>query len=354
MSISSFHGGLEWLQPLPGSKPSPMGMSEAMGAISSSSNILSTRNINEFFNPRKSDLSLEERYANCDSVGEEVIQREELKKLVERKDLFRCYDGFEPSGRMHIAQGIMKSINVNKITAAGGVFIFWIADWFALLNNKMDGDLEKIRTVGRYFVEVWKAAGMDLANVQFLWASEEINKRAEEYWSLVIDISRKFNITRIKKCSMIMGRGEGDDMPTSNILYPCMQCADIFFIKADVCQLGMDQRKVNMLAREYCDAIKKEDKPVIISHHMLSGLKEGQAKMSKSDPDSAIFMEDTIEDVVRKIKKSFCPEKVVENNPILDYCKSIIMPSFGSYIIEVKSFGGKKEYKSYEEIVVDF
>jgi tryptophanyl-tRNA synthetase len=26
---------------------------------------------------------------------------------------------------------------------------------------------------------------------------------------------------------------------------------------------------------------------------MLSGLKEGQEKMSKSDPDSAIFMEDT-------------------------------------------------------------
>ena len=103
----------------------------------------------------------------------------------------------------------MKSINVNKITRSGGVFIFWVADWFALLNNKMDGDLEKIRTVGRYFVEVWKAAGMDLANVQFLWASEEINKRAEEYWSLVIDISRKFNITRIKKCSQIMGRGEG-------------------------------------------------------------------------------------------------------------------------------------------------
>lgn len=54
-----------------------------------------------------------------------------------------------------------------------------------------------------------------------------------------------------------------------------MQCADIFFLKADVCQLGMDQRKVNMLAREYCDDIKKTDKPIIISHHMMMGLKEG-------------------------------------------------------------------------------
>jgi tyrosyl-tRNA synthetase len=35
---------------------------------------------------------------------------------------------------------------------------------------------------------------------------------------------------------------------------------------------------------------------------MLFGLKEGQSKMSKSDPDSAIFMEDSVKDVERKIK----------------------------------------------------
>jgi tryptophanyl-tRNA synthetase len=46
---------------------------------------------------------------------------------------------------------------------------------------------------------------------------------------------------------------------------------------------GMDQRKVNMLAREYAKDKKKRFKPVIISHHMLMGLKEGQEKMSKSD-----------------------------------------------------------------------
>ena len=134
----------------------------------------------------------------------------------------------------------MKAINVNKLTSAGGIFTFWVADWFALLNNKMDGDLEKIQVVGRYFVEVWKAAGMNLANVQFLWASEEINKNPEQYWSLVIDISRKNTLTRIKKCSTIMGRSEGDEMPAAQILYPCMQCADIFYLKADVCQLGLD------------------------------------------------------------------------------------------------------------------
>ena len=196
---------------------------------------LNTRDINEFFNPRVSDLSLDDRLKICLSVGEEVIQPDELRELLAKKPLFNCYDGFEPSGRMHIAQGIMKAINVNKITSAGGIFIFWVADWFALLNNKMGGDLQKIQVVGRYFVEVWKAAGMNLNNVKFLWASEEINKRPDEYWSTVIDISRKNNVSRIKRCAQIMGRTDGDDMPASQIMYPCMQCADIFFLKADIC-----------------------------------------------------------------------------------------------------------------------
>lgn len=117
----------------------------------------------------------------------------------------------------------------------------------------------------------------------------------------------------------------------------------------------MDQRKVNMLAREYCDDIGRKEKPIIISHHMLSGLKEGQAKMSKSDPDSAIFMEDTEDDVRRKIKKAFCPEKIIEGNPILDYAKNIVFESFGEFLIkrEAKN-GGDLFFKTYADLEAEF
>lgn len=64
-----------------------------------------------------------------------------------------------------------------------------------------------------------------------------------------------------------------------------------------------------MLAREYCVAAKIKRKPIILSHHMLYGLKAGQEKMSKSDPDSAVFMEDSEEDVRRKIMAAYCPSK---------------------------------------------
>eukprot|EP00253_Pinus_taeda_P027243 PITA_27243 len=142
-------------------------------------------------------LSLEDKFQLIRSVGEECIQESELRTLLEKKKDPVCYDGFEPSGRMHIAQGVMKALNVNKLTDAGCIVKLWIADWFAQLNNKMGGDLKKIQTVGRYMIEIWKAVGMKLDRVQFLWSSEEINARAHEYWPLVMEVARHNKLPRI-------------------------------------------------------------------------------------------------------------------------------------------------------------
>ena len=53
---------------------------------------------------------------------------------------------------------------------------------------------------------------MRMQNVKFLWASDEINKRPDEYWLMVMDIARRFPLARIKKCATIMGRKEEDDL----------------------------------------------------------------------------------------------------------------------------------------------
>ena len=37
-----------------------------------------------------------------------------------------------------------------------------------------------LQTVGKYMIEIWKAAGMDMNNVEYLWASEEVRVRREE------------------------------------------------------------------------------------------------------------------------------------------------------------------------------
>jgi tyrosyl-tRNA synthetase len=101
----------------------------------------SSEDINQYFDPVPSILPIEKRVELIKSVGSEIVGEEDIKDRLLKKDFFRCYDGFEPSGRMHIAQGLLRAINVNKMVDAGGIFIFWVADYFAMLNGKFDGDL---------------------------------------------------------------------------------------------------------------------------------------------------------------------------------------------------------------------
>ena len=305
-------------------------------------------------------MTPKERLELIKQVGEEIISEEELLDLLKKKKHPIAYDGFEPSGNIHIAQGVLRAINVNKLTKAGIKFKFWVADWFAYMNNKMGGDLEKIKTVGEYFIEVWKASGMDMKNVEFLWASDVMND--SEYWLKVINIGRLNSVTRITRCSQIMGRSDKDTLSAAQIFYPCMQCADIFHLKADITQLGMDQRKVNILAREVAPKLGYK-KPIVVSHHMLLGLNKPsnteakgveraiELKMSKSNPDSAIFMGDTEQDIIRKIKKAYCPEKEVNENPILEYCKYILFEKFDNLQVNrPEKFGGNVKFSSYQEL----
>ena len=53
------------------------------------------------------------------SIGEEVVNVDELNKLLLNKENIIAYDGFEPSGRMHLAQGLLRAHNVNKFTSSG-------------------------------------------------------------------------------------------------------------------------------------------------------------------------------------------------------------------------------------------
>ena len=79
--------------------------------------------------------------------------------------------------------------------------------------------------------------------------------------------------------------------------------------------------------------------PIVISHHMLLGLqfqetnlegieKKIAMKMSKSKPDTAIFMTDSKEEVLRKFSKAYCPEGQEQDNPVLEYAKYIVFEKY--------------------------
>lgn len=292
------------------------------------------------------ELSVEEKVALLKSVAEDIQGGDRLEELVRTKPNFSAYNGFEPSGRMHIAQALVTAINTNCITKAGGTMILYIADLFAQLNHKMGGDINKIREVGQYFVEVFKACGMDTDHVKYIWNAEFIKDRQREYFEMVNDIASFATLSRIKRTVTIMGRREGDDLSMSQIFYPCMQATDVFQLGVDICQLGVDQRKVNMLAIEYANKMKRTP-PIILSHHMLMGLKGKSNKMSKSDPMSAIFIEDTRDEIFNKINHAFCPPQI-EENPLFEYIKYIILRKLPSITIN------GKVYENADAVAADF
>lgn len=315
-------------------------------------------------------MTIEEKINLVKQVGEEIITESELQALFENGKPIIAYDGFEPSGQIHIAQGIMRTININKMIKTGIKFKMLVADWHAFANNKMGGDLDKIQTVGRYFIEVWRACGMDLNHIEFIWASDLVKNT--DYWKLVLQIAKTNSIRRFIRTAEIMGRQESFDLSAAHIIYPCMQTADIFTLGAQITQLGMDQRKVNMLAREIGSQLGFW-KPIVVSHHMLAGLAKPSSthdiiakrdavygktartielKMSKSKPDSAIFMTNTFEDIKRKLNKAWCPEGIVEGNPVLEYCQYMLFDCFGNLLIErPDKFGGVIKISSYTELV---
>jgi tyrosyl-tRNA synthetase len=411
-------------------------------------------------------MNVDKKIGIIKSFAEEFIGEDELENLFENQEKtgthIIAYDGFEPSGQIHIAQGLMRAITVNKLTSCGIKFKFWVADYFAMLNNKYGGDLDKIQIVGKYFIEMWKACGMDLKNVEFIWTKKFIENNPS-YWKDFLKLSMNTSVKRVLKCGQIMGREESINVPASQIIYPLMQACDIKNLKADICQLGLDQRKVNMLARDIFPKMGWQ-KPVVISHHMLLGLqkieensklieldvniekseifdeikisleelptppkeystgiintldilggkktipkkialikvenkdyelksndwkrcgklgvkllgvnyedgfirikikkeisnidRKIEMKMSKSKPDTAVFMTDTNEDVERKFKKAHSIDGVVEDNPILEYFKYIIFEKFEE--IEIKrpeKFGGLYKANSYKQLEEDF
>ncbi|MFC2143521.1 tyrosine--tRNA ligase [Candidatus Aenigmatarchaeota archaeon] len=306
-------------------------------------------------------MDIEKRLDLITGVGEEIITRDELRQLLETKQHPIAYDGFEPSGLAHLPFGIFRPLLLKDLVKAGVKFKLWLADWFAWINNKMNGDLEAIQKVGEYFVEVWKAGGVK--GVEYLWASENMDS---EYWKRVVLIAKNTTVNRATRALTIMGRKEGEMGEVAQYFYPIMQASDIFQLKCDMTQLGLDQRRANILAREVGPKLGLW-KPVVVSHHMLMGLEgvkksegfeenknidaEISSKMSKSKPQTCIFVHDSKDDIKNKLKKAYCPEKVIDNNPVLEYCKYLIFRSFGEMEINrPEKFGGDVSFESYNEL----
>ena len=166
---------------------------------------------------------------------EEIVTVEELKNVLD-KPKPKAYIGFEPSGSVHLGWKICTN-KIEDFLDCGFDFTVLLADWHAYINDKLGGDIEKIKLCGRYMEDCFASMGIDKNRVRFVYASDYVNDSG--YWELVLKIAKSTSVARVKRAMDIMGRdAEEAEKDLSKLFYPAMQVSDIFYLDLDVAYGG--------------------------------------------------------------------------------------------------------------------
>ncbi len=311
---------------------------------------------------------------------EEVLTEKDLVRYLEAGFPLRHYIGLEISGQIHLGTGLMCMGKVKDFQDAGVQCSVFLADWHSWINDKLGGDREVIKRIAvGYFKEglaaSLKCLGGDPARVDWVLGSELYHDN-DDYWATLIDVCKNTSLSRIQRSITIMGRSEGGEVDFAKLIYPPMQVADIYIQGLHIAHAGMDQRKAHVIARDVAhklthrplkDPSGKTIKPIAIHHPLILGLgkppqwpvppeslKEVLAamKMSKSKPDTAVFITDEPDDIRRKMKKAFCAEGDTSFNPVLDWAEKLLFrnPDFVLRIERPEKWGGNLEFSSYPEL----
>ncbi|MHA1303591.1 MAG: tyrosine--tRNA ligase [Candidatus Heimdallarchaeaceae archaeon] len=273
----------------------------------------------------------------------EIITEEELIKLLETKDHPFVYTGYEPSGPVHLGHAVTV-MKLKDLEQAGFRVKILLADVHALLNKK--GTEEEIAQNCVLWERAMNALGLQKPEI-VLGSSFQYRK---EYIQDLHRLALRTTINRGLRAMQEVARDIENAM-VSQMLYPLMQTLDIKYLELDAAQGGMEQRKIHMLARELFPSELDISPPVCIHTPLISALTGPGSKMSSSVPDSMISVLDSEEDIRRKMKKAYCPAKVIEDNPVLQIAKLIIFPNIPELTIKRPSkFGGDISFTNYVEL----
>lgn len=290
---------------------------------------------------------------------EEVVTRDELTELFKTNSSPKHYIGLEISGFLHLGSLISTGFKINDFAKAGVKCTIFLADWHTLINDKLGGDWETISKVSKYYQDAFKLVCPDAEII----LGSKLYEEKTEYWSELVRFTKHMSLARTMRTLTIMGRSENEEkIDVAKLLYPAMQAVDIHSLEVDIAHAGMDQRKIHMLVREIFPKMKWKV-PVAVHHKLLPGLSKPAdtsdaqvlGKMSKSDPNSGVFIHNTDEEIKKKMNKAWCEEANIQNNPLLEIAKTVIFHEFNEMNVErPEKFGGNVSYQDFTQLETDF
>lgn len=187
--------------------------------------------------------------------------------------------------------------------------IFLVADLHAITVRR---EPKEVREQTLRVAATYVASGIDPRSATVLIQSH-VPQHAELTWVLnchayMGELSR---MTQFKEKSL----KQGQNVSAGLFTYPLLMAADILLYRADLVPIGADQKQHLELTRDiaarmnnlYGQDLFRVPEPVIppIGARIMS-LQNPAAKMSKSDPDpdGAVYLTDTDDQIARKIKRA--------------------------------------------------
>ncbi|MDE2411646.1 MAG: tryptophan--tRNA ligase [Sphingomonadales bacterium] len=228
----------------------------------------------------------------------------------------RIVSGIQPTGNLHLGNYLGAIRNwvkmQDELAASGGQSLYFLADLHAI---SMPHDPAELGANTREMVAALVACGIN-PDKSILFNQAQVPAHAELQW-LLNGTARMGWLNRMTQWKDKAGKNR-EGASVALFTYPVLQAADVLLYQATHVPVGDDQKQHLELARDVAQKFNNdfasEDKPVFTLPEpiippeaaRIMSLRDGSAKMSKSDPSdmSRINLTDDADAIINKIKKA--------------------------------------------------
>ena len=225
----------------------------------------------------------------------------------------RVVSGIQPTGNLHLGNylGAIKQwvAMQDQVAATGGDCLFFLADLHALTQPVVAAELAA-NTVE--MAATLLACGIDPAR-SILFNQARVPAHSELAW-ILNGTARMGWLNRMTQWKDKAGK-DGASQSVGYFGYPVLQAADVLLYKATHVPVGEDQKQHLELARDIATKFNTDfgvelfplPEPLVSkAAPRIMSLRDGSAKMSKSDPSdmSRINLTDSDDLIVQKLKKA--------------------------------------------------
>ena len=227
----------------------------------------------------------------------------------------RVVSGIQPTGNLHLGNylgAIRNWAAMQDSLAEGSEALFFLADLHAL---SQPHDPAGLKAATLEMTAALVACGID-PDRSVLFNQAQVPQHAELQW-LLNGTARMGWLNRMTQWKDKAGKNR-EGQSVALFTYPVLQAADVLLYQATHVPVGEDQKQHLELARDIAQKFNNdfctEDAPVFTLPEpiipaeaaRIMSLRDGNAKMSKSDPSdmSRINLSDDADTMAQKIKKA--------------------------------------------------